>query len=543
MSTKTRSPIEDLTVGALIVFAVASACTWATGATIALVVGSRVPSFTDAAVALTRLPSRLGDPGSAWPYALAAAPATYWITQVVIIGAIAASAAAIVEWRRRPRGRHGSLGMAVGLGVGRGRHLRSLAVAEPTVGRVTIGTVGRRLVAAEPGVSALVVGPTGCGKTAGFAIPNLREWRGPVIATSVKTDLLRATIDARRAIGRVWVYDPANITAHDDGWSPLTTCRTWAGAQRVAAWLTDAAQPATTTLADGDYWYSQARRALAPYLHAAALAGEPCGTVVRWVDTHPTEPLRILDAHGAADALRVLHGLWGKDERLVASITSTVETVLAGYADPHVAALAEDPTIDVDAWLSGPNTIYVVSAAHDQARLRPVLAVLVADAIRTAFDTANRSGGTLDQPLLALLDEAGTMAPLTELPTWAATARSHGISLVTVWQDLAQIKSRYGPLASTVLNNHRAKLFGSGIADRDTLDTLAALIGDEEDRDTTTSHNNGGRTITETLAWRRAAPPDTLRRIAPHEALLLYGHHLPARLRLRPDRTSLRGRR
>lgn len=543
MTTKTRSPLEDAAVGALVVFAAASACTWTTGAVISVVLGARIPSFTDGAVALTRLPRHLGDPGRAWPDPFAAAPVPYWITQAVIIGAIASSAVAVVEWRRRPRGRRGSLGMAVGVGVGRGRHLRSLAVAEPTVGRVTIGTVGRRLVAAEPGVSALVVGPTGCGKTAGFAIPNLREWRGPVIATSVKTDLLSATIDARRAFGRVWVYDPANITAHHDGWSPLTTCRTWAGAQRVAAWLTDAAQPATTTLADGDYWYAQARRALAPYLHAAALAGEPVGTVVRWVDTHPTDALRTLDAHGALDALRVLHGLWGKDERLVASITSTVETVLAGYADPHVAALAEHPNLDLDEWLSGPNTIYVVSAAHDQARLRPVLAVLVADAIRTAFDTANRSGGTLGQPLLALLDEAGTMAPLAELPTWAATARSHGISLVTVWQDLAQIKSRYGPLAATVVNNHRAKLFGSGIADRDTLDTLAALIGDEEDRDTTTSHSDGGRTINETLAWRRAAPPDTLRRIAPHEALLLYGHHLPARIRLRPEHLPLRGKR
>ncbi|HVM06929.1 MAG TPA: type IV secretory system conjugative DNA transfer family protein [Acidimicrobiales bacterium] len=536
MTTKTRSPLEDLAIGALLVFAAASACTWATAAAIGLLLGARVPSFTDAAVALTRLPHTIGDPGHAWPHPFSAGPVTYWITQVVVIGAVAASVAAIVEWRRRPKGRRGSLGMAVGVGVGRGPHLRSLAVAEPTAGRVTIGTVGRRLVAAEPGVSALVVGPTGCGKTAGFAIPNLREWRGPVIATSVKTDLLAATIDARRAIGRVWVYDPANITAHDDGWSPLATCRTWAGAQRVAAWLTDAAQPATTTLADGDYWYAQARRALAPYLFAAALASEPVGTVVRWVDTHPTEALQILSDHKAQDALRVLHGLWGKDERLVASITSTVETVLAGYADPHVAALAEHSTINLDEWLAGPNTIYVVSAAHDQARLRPVLAVLVADAIRTAFDTANRSSGTLDQPLLALLDEAGTMAPLAELPTWAATARSHGISLVTVWQDLAQIKSRYGALAATVVNNHRAKLFGSGIADRDTLDTLAALIGDEEDRDTTTtSHSDGGRTINETLGWRRAAPPDTLRRIAPHEALLLYGHHLPARVRLRPS--------
>ena len=36
-----------------------------------------------------------------------------------------------------------------------------------------------------------------------------------------------------------------------------------------------------------------------------------------------------------------------------------------------------------------------------------------------------------------MLDEAGNIAPLRDLPGYASTARSHGISLVTVWQDLA----------------------------------------------------------------------------------------------------------
>ena len=61
--------------------------------------------------------------------------------------------------------------------------------------RLTIGRCDGRLLACEPQASLAVIGPTGCGKTAGFAIPALLEWRGPIIATSVKTDLIEATVD------------------------------------------------------------------------------------------------------------------------------------------------------------------------------------------------------------------------------------------------------------------------------------------------------------------------------------------------------------
>ena len=74
------------------------------------------------------------------------------------------------------------------------------AFADPEPGRLILGRAEGRLVAAEPRQSAIVVGPTQTGKTTGFAIPAILEWQGPVVATSIKTDLLRETIAARSAI-------------------------------------------------------------------------------------------------------------------------------------------------------------------------------------------------------------------------------------------------------------------------------------------------------------------------------------------------------
>src|SRR5439155_25634273 len=175
-------------------------------------------------------------------------------------------------------------------GFARGRDLKALTVPRPSPGRITIGRSGHRLVAAEAQASLAVIGPTGCGKTAGLAIPALLEWEGPVLATSVKADLLAATAAHRRHCGTVWIYDPTRCaTTATSSWSPLAACTEWDGAVRVAAWLAEAAQPRLDTVTDGDYWYTQARKGLAPYLHAAAVAQKSMRTVVRWVDSQERE--------------------------------------------------------------------------------------------------------------------------------------------------------------------------------------------------------------------------------------------------------------
>jgi type IV secretory pathway TraG/TraD family ATPase VirD4 len=239
---------------------------------------------------------------------------------------------------------------------------------------------------------------------------------------------------------------------------------------------------------------------------------------------------------GELDALIAVEALWMQEERLRGSVYATVQNVLATYADPLVAAATADCDIDMARWLSGPNTIYVVAPSFEQSRIRPVLTVLMQQAIRGAYETANAAGGTLRHPCLVLLDEAGNVAPLVDLPAYAATARSHGISFVTVWQDLSQISSIYGERAATVLNNHRAKIFGREIADWDTLQYVSRLAGDIEHRERSYSSDAGGgrRSVSEHTTLRPALPPDLIRRLPVDEAILVYGAELPARLQLRP---------
>lgn len=426
-------------------------------------------------------------------------------------------------------------------GWARRRHLGPLAVRGPVRGRLVLGTAGGRLVAAERGHSVLVVGPTQSYKTSGLAVPALLEWTGPVLAASVKSDLAVHTIDWRRRQGMVWFFDPTGSTGlAADHWSPLTSARSWSGARRVAHSLCAVARPDSASLADADFWYASAAKLLAPLLLAAQLSGRTMSDVVRWVDEQEQlEVADVLFSAGEHTALQTARAMWGRDDRQRSGVYATAEAALDAFAEPMVSAARTvaggGAHIDPDALLDGCNTLYLCAPAHEQRRLRPLFTALATEVLDAAFGRAARRHRALDPPLLVVLDEAAHVAPLAELDALASTAAGHGVQLVTVWQDLAQLNARYGARAGSVVNNHRVKLFLSGIADPGTLEHASALVGDTEHRQrTTTVDGRGGRSMSEGAVYRRLAPGDVLRRLPPGTAVAVSGHLPPVRLRLRP---------
>lgn len=487
-----------------------------------------------------------------------------------LVGALGAVTA--LGWSGRPRTAGGDLARWA-----RPRDVRPLLVRRPMPGRLVLGRLvtgrlvpggllpgrfvpglsGRRLVAAERGHSVLVVGPTQSQKTTGFAIPAVLEWAGPVLAASVKADLAGCTMGFRRRRGTVWVFDPGgSTTLAASPWSPLGGASTWVGARRMAHSLTEAARPAAGSMADADFWYAAAAKLLAPLLLAAASSGRSMADVVRWVDEQEQHQVAraLLDCAGADGALglQAARATWGRDDRQRSAVYTTAETVLDAFADPAPrpaaaktesgqwnaaasGALGGSQNIEPEQLLLGTNTLYLCAPAHEQRRLRPLFSALVTAVLDAAFERAAARGGALDPPLLVVLDEAANVAPVAELDTLASTAAGHGVQLVTVWQDLAQLNARYGQRAGSVVNNHRVKVFLSGIADPATLEHASLLIGDTESHQRTTTSDGWGRRSTTTApVLRRLAPGDRLRRMPPGTAVAVSGHLPPVRLRLRP---------
>jgi len=191
--------------------------------------------------------------------------------------------------------------------------------------------------------------------------------------------------------------------------------------------------------------------------------------------------------------------------------------------------------IDPHGLLDGANTLYLCAPAHEQRRLRPLFATLVTQVIEAAYERAESQARPLDPRLLVVLDEAANVAPIAELDVLASTAAGHGVQLVTIWQDLGQLSARYGSRAGSVVNNHRAKVFLSGIADPQTLEHASCLVGEAEHATfATTFDGRSAASTTQSPVIRRLLPADALRRVPPGRAVLVSGHLPPVRLSLRP---------
>jgi len=234
------------------------------------------------------------------------------------------------------------------------------------------------------------------------------------------------------------------------------------------------------------------------------------------------------------------------DERQRSSVYTTAEAVLEPFASvaetadtADTAELSVPPAVgggelDPDRLLDHCGTLYVCAPGHDQRRLRGVFTAAVSDLVHTAYARATRQGAPLRPPLLVVLDEAANIAPLAELDGLAATCAGHGVQLVTVWQDLAQISARYGARAATVVNNHRGKLFLPGIADPGTLEHASALVGEEKVLSPSlTVLADGSRSVTSAPLRRPLLAPDALRAIPRGTGVLVYGALPPARVGLR----------
>jgi type IV secretion system protein VirD4 len=385
--------------------------------------------------------------------------------------------------------------------------------------------------------SVLCFGPAGSFKTAGLVIPAVLEWAGPVITTSIKPDVLRATLRRRLAIGEVWVYDPLGLSGVPAAqWTPLAHCGSYTQARKVARTLAEAADVSGLREQDANYWTLLGAKLLGVLLFAAARSDRTMSDVARWVDVQEQDEVtQALEDAGDPMALDAWSACRARPDNTLGSVYGTAETLLDVFADPTIAASADGCDLDVDALLEGANTLYLYAPANEQGRLRPLFELLVATIITRAEElAAAQPDGMLSPRLLVCLDEAGNCAALAKLPELATTARGQGIQLVTIWHDLGQLQHRYGRRATTVLNGHRAKLFLSGQADVDSLELASKLIGDQAI--THTSHTlaaDGRSSSTASVSWRRMVPMEVLRQLRPREGVLLYGHLPPARVRLR----------
>jgi type IV secretion system protein VirD4 len=412
----------------------------------------------------------------------------FWTTGVLVLITVGASLFAVARvaeirmsrpaadrrwWQLRGRRPHE---------FGRYRTVKKMIVPGASPDRVIVGKIGQppSLIAIGPSEQMAVVAAPRTGKSSGLVIPAILEHEGPVLTTSVRTDVAEHTLSRRRLLGQVWVWDP--FGARSDSWDLLQGCESWEHALLVARWLGHARR-----IGEGinqDYFDQEAEGLVAPYLHAAAITPDVnAAGVYKWIlDRDDTTALSILEDIGAEDAADRLRAVYAYTERQRDGIIGTAAVQLKAYGHPAAARTANrGEGFTPEAFAEGPNTLYIVAGREHQQLLAPLVVTMVSSLLYWLSERENRTGSGLNPPALFALDETASIAPIQELPQILATSLGSGVRFLTVWHSVAQIRRHFGPdAAAEILALSQAKAFMGSITDQVTRQEIVELLGQRQ---------------------------------------------------------------
>jgi type IV secretion system protein VirD4 len=379
--------------------------------------------------------------------------------------------------------------------------------------------------------STLVLGPPRSGKTSSLVIPNILLSDGPVVSTSTKPDVMRATAATRSCDGWAFLYDPSGEVECPPGvarvgWSPLTTATSWDAAVVTADAMVGASR--LNGLRAGEHhWTERSGALLSTLLHAAAREQLAMRDVLHWIDRHDGAPALEILSTGASQesaATDLLAGIVATDPREQSGIWSTTSGVLAAYRTEAAMASTVTPPLDVGAFCEGPNTLYICSTGRRQRQFAPLVVAMIGDVRDATYARARETDG--GAPTLLALDEVANIAPVPELPAMVSEGAGQGLLVLACLQDLSQARARWGQAADGFLSLFGTTVVLRGIADTATLRDLSALAGDHQVATTTVSRSvdRWGRIRPSTAeGWHSEArlPVDALARGAPEHALVL----------------------
>ncbi|MCX5085656.1 type IV secretory system conjugative DNA transfer family protein [Streptomyces sp. NBC_00401] len=381
------------------------------------------------------------------------------------------------------------------------------------------------------------------GKTSGLAIPAILRAPGPVLLTSNKAarDAYTATLAARAEAGTVWTLDPQQIAHAPQAmwWDILSDAHDLAGARRLAGHFVTASVDESSA---GDFWSTAAANTLTALFLAAARGRRPITDVLAWLASPADRsPIDLLQDAGLDAVAAQLQGTAAGAVETRDGIFETARQYASCLLNPAIAAWVTPPSgmdkileFKPEAFATGKDTLFLLS--KDGGGSASAIIAATADAVmRSAVIQAERNGGRLDAPLLAILDEAANVCKIADLPDLYSHLGSRGVIPITILQSYRQGVRVWGEAGMDALwSAATIKLVGSGIDDADFADKLSRLVGDHDVHTVSVSTSETGKSTSVSMRQERVLPADAIRALPKGSALLLATGIRPALLSLKP---------
>lgn len=375
-----------------------------------------------------------------------------------------------------------------------------------------------------------VIARTGWGKTSRLLVEAARGLPGAALIGTTGADLFEQTVIAREARGRVLVADFSErshrYAAGFDRvrWNPLSGCEDWELALRRGRALVAGAEDGNRGDEQDGFFRNSAGQVISAWFHAAALAGQPIGAVVRWqqnIDLPDAKDILRSHPYAAKAALLALEKhLDRRADRTTSSVERFVLLAMAPFATPDGEEFATGPSVSIPALIREKATVYLLASDTTAAAVAPLLTLFADEWFHAARAVAiAEPTRRLPVPAVGVLDELRLLVPIPSLPQVAYEMRKYGIGVIYALQNAHQEVELYHEGAKSLAQNVQLTIVGG--YDGDLVDELTAQAGEI---DVASPSVSGGLLdapdYSESTSWRPVVTPADLQQLADGDALV-----------------------
>lgn len=375
--------------------------------------------------------------------------------------------------------------------------------------------------------NVLIVGGSGSGKSAAYAIPNAAQLLGSYVFTDPKGEIYDMTAGYLKSQGyKIKVLNLVN-PQYSDGYNPIEHIESEIDVDVIANTIVHG-QKVEGSHAD-PFWDDSAEmllKALIYYLLATRPPEEQnlanCAELVRAAS---------INESGDDNILKQLMNQLPQDhparmnyksielapEKTYSSILSSLQSKLGKFDSREIAELTSTNTIDFKKIGEERTAVYVISSDTHSA-YDFLLTIFFAQMIQELYNYADSIGGKLKVPTYFILDEFSNIGKIPDFDKKISTSRSRRISFSVILQNLDQLEGNYEKFFETIIGNCDTHLF-LGSNSQKTVEYFSKALGEKTIIHTSLSVNknennqNTGFSDQEQIMARVLMTPDELRRL------------------------------
>jgi len=388
----------------------------------------------------------------------------------------------------------------------------------------------------------LVIGGSGSGKSASYAIPNAMQMIGSYIFTDPKGELYDKTAGLFKKNGYNIHVINLSDPKYSDGYNPLSHIRNTMDVDIIAKIISKKDEKGGGN--KGDPFWDQTSEALLKAMIYYILFNRPkeeqnlasCAALVRLGAENDGEDLmnlfKSLDpsnpARKAFDMIRL------GSEKTFSNILVSLAAKLEAFDSEDIVALTSTNTIQFEDLGKEKSVVYFITP-ESHSTYDFIMNIFFSQLFQRIYAFADTQGGALPIPLFLILDEFANIGRIPNFEKILSTCRSKKLHISIILQSLDQLEEIYDEkVTQTIMANCSTQLFLGSNAQK-TLETFSKLLGektisrDNVSKSTDKEDKTSGHSYSDQIMGRALLTPDELRRLDSDECIVFLQAMKPIR--------------